>query len=697
MDLFEYLNADTMTLFRKPFASHRHLLLVVTCLSVITACAPRVWQRDRDAGVSPETVRALKSFKSAQRFVGQQAYRKALEVYADYLETYPRGPLRDKALLEIGLIHMAMEEYGPAQQTFQRLLALHKRSPLTSEARYQLGLAHYKNEEYGAAIKAVGNALMHAKNNDQRFRLYNLLGYAYSAAQEFRKAVVSYMKALSVSPSDRQPEILNRVREAAGFLDTGELDELIDMFGEQSAGGHLRLQLAKRYASINDIESALQVLADFFRRHPDHEARSDALELGEELKSRSLVDRFLVGCILPLSGPYAVFGRRVLTGVELAVDLFNAQVHTHPVQLVVKDSEGDPTEAVAALKALALNEGAVGIVGPMITSESVALEAQALKIPIITLTQKPEITAVGDYVFRNFLTLSAQVETICDYSVNGLGLKRFAILYPNEPYGVSFMNRFWDELMDLGAEVVGIETYAPEQTDFNEQIRKLVGLFYPRPEPEEMAWTPEESEMWNALSALRWTELEATTLREPDRDGEKTVFDEAEDGKGEDEAPEPIVDFQAVFIPDSPGKVGLIAPQLLYHGVEDVLLLGTNLWHSPKLIHIAHEYVQGAIIPEGFFADSALPQVVDFVKVYENVFGTTPGYLEAQAFDTAWMICEATNIPGVESRMALKMALSGISPFSGVTGVTVFDETGEVEKRAYLLKIEGRRFIQIRP
>jgi len=185
-------------------------------------------------------------------------------------------------------------------------------------------------------------------------------------------------------------------------------------------------------------------------------------------------------------------------------------------------------------------------------------------------------------------------------------------------------------------------------------------------------------------------------MKAPDRDGEKTVFDDEEE-KSEDEEPEPIVDFDAVFIPDSPGKVGLIAPQLLYHGVEDVLLLGTNLWHSPKLIQIAHEYVQGAIIPEGFFADSSLPQVANFVKNYENVFGVRPGYLEAQAFDTAWLMCEATNTPGVESRMALKVALAGISDFSGVTGVTAFDETGEVEKAAYLLKIEGRRFTQIRP
>jgi hypothetical protein len=43
------------------------------------------------------------------------------------------------------------------------------------------------------------------------------------------------------------------------------------------------------------------------------------------------------------------------------------------------------------------------------------------------------------------------------------------------------------------------------------------------------------------------------------------------------------------------------------------------------------------------------------------------------------------------------MALMGVSDFSGVTGLTSFDETGDVEKELYLLTVEGRRFVQIRP
>ena len=58
----------------------------------------------------------------------------------------------------------------------------------------------------------------------------------------------------------------------------------------------------------------------------------------------------------------------------------------------------------------------------------------------------------------------------------------------------------------------------------------------------------------------------------------------------EDQEPQPIIDFEAIFIPDSPGKTGLIVPQLAYFDIKDVYLLGTNLWHSDALIKIADQY-----------------------------------------------------------------------------------------------------------
>ena len=93
-----------------------------------------------------------------------------------------------------------------------------------------------------------------------------------------------------------------------------------------------------------------------------------------------------------------------------------------------------------------------------------------IKVVIALLTQKDNIVDTGDFVFRNFLTPRMQVKAIIAYAVEELGLKRFAILYPDERYGITFMNLFWDEVIAYGGSVVGAESYRLVQTDFIDPI-----------------------------------------------------------------------------------------------------------------------------------------------------------------------------------------------------------------------------------
>ncbi|NIQ94532.1 MAG: hypothetical protein GWN87_10185, partial [Desulfuromonadales bacterium] len=64
------------------------------------------------------------------------------------------------------------------------------------------------------------------------------------------------------------------------------------------------------------------------------------------------------------------------------------------------------------------------------------------------------------------------------------------------------------------------------------------------------------------------------------------------------------VDFDALFIPDYADRVGMIAPQLAYYGIEELPLLGINGWNSPDLLRVAGAFVEGAIFVDGFFAYS---------------------------------------------------------------------------------------------
>ena len=59
----------------------------------------------------------------------------------------------------------------------------------------------------------------------------------------------------------------------------------------------------------------------------------------------------------------------------------------------------------------------------------------------------------------------------------------------------------------------------------------------------------------------------------------------------------PETTFEALFIPDFAENVAMLLPQLVYYGVENVQLLGSNGWSSPKLVRNAGErYVNGAVL-----------------------------------------------------------------------------------------------------
>jgi branched-chain amino acid transport system substrate-binding protein len=52
-----------------------------------------------------------------------------------------------------------------------------------------------------------------------------------------------------------------------------------------------------------------------------------------------------------------------------------------------------------------------------------------------------------------------QVRTLGAYLFQDLGIKKVAILYPDEKYGKKYMELFWDIVDEYEGQVVGVESY----------------------------------------------------------------------------------------------------------------------------------------------------------------------------------------------------------------------------------------------
>jgi branched-chain amino acid transport system substrate-binding protein len=690
----KYLNKFRMALF-----------CIFVGLFIVLGCAKIIPFKKKipTEPLTPEMIQAHKMLGAAEHFIQAGEYKKALNIYNDYLSQSPPGTLADRFLMNKGNAYMRMEDYTGARGAYQILIFDFPRSLLADEAKFNIAFAYYKENNYEEAILYAKSLLsLKPLSLQEEIRLITLIGDSLLGQKKVYDAVVSYMDAYQLAQGEAKENTREKIQLAIAELTEPEIRILAQRYKKDALPGYLLFQKAKLYEQQGHEVRALEVLSEFLRDFSGHELAGAAREFEGLLKKNLDIDKWAIGCILPLTGPYEQFGNRVLSGIELALAEFSSATGAPPVRLIIKDSKSDPEAATKALEYLVEKEKAIGIIGPMITAEYVAETANNLGIPIITLTQKEDITKTGNFIFRDFLTPLQQIKAIVPYAVNILGYKKFAIIYPEDAYGKRFMNLFWDELIQHGGQVVGIESYKSKETDFAAPIKKLVGLYYERVEPVEVdaGEVTDEGidEIIGGGTDEGIDEIMDESVEEAIENGANGT-----EGAGDEEAtpeepeePEPIIDFEAIFIPDTSKTVSLIAPQLLYNDVSDVLLIGTNLWYSPWLLRQSAGYVQGSVFPSGFFVENSSPVVQEFVKNFQDTFGRKPGFLDAQGYDVAKLLFHLIEKPAVCTRNALKIALQQVSGFPTVTGFISFDEAGDANKKLALLKVQGKRFIQIR-
>jgi ABC-type branched-subunit amino acid transport system substrate-binding protein len=652
------------------------IIFFVTGVLFLWACVPKM------APIRLDPADAL--FSRAEKMLQAESYPEALDAYSEFLEKYPDRPLADAALMKIGSVYAILGDNEKARNAYERLIAEYPDSIFVSDARIEILTTYYNQGYYEKVIAQAADLIEVLVSRGHFLRVYVLLGDTYMALGAPKDAVYYYVLAIGQAEAPDKESILITLKDALRHLGSADLVSLISPLKDDVPKGYLMFQLGLNYTEEEKYNEALTVLSAFIEKFPVHENFQQAKSLLASIHKKSVYSRYTIGCLLPLSGPYKIYGNRALTAVELALNQFSANNSGPSIKVIIKDTASDPAKAEMAVNEL-YDENVAAIIGPFITAESAATAAQNKGIPIITLTQKDNITRIGDYVFRNFFTPGKQVETLVSFVVDALGVKRFAILYPDEKYGTTFMNLFWDQVIAHGGSVVGVEPYNPTYTDFADPIKKLVGLYYKV--PEDLKVTDLVTDVQENYGTV--TDSTIDSLKVPPAEDDENTESE------ENEKPEAIVDFDAIFIPDAPTKAGLVIPQLAFYDVKDTYLLGTNLWHSDRLIAMAGQYVQDAVIPDGFFAEDPSENVKNFVGIYQKVFDQKPGFIEAVTYDTAMILFQMVSRPDIRFRSTLKNELERLTDFQGVTGLTSFDTDGEVRKRLYLLQIKGNRFFQL--
>jgi len=636
----------------------KRILVLVWIAAIFSGCAGAGISRGVPAYPNPETSEMKLAFTAAYDLYSAGKFGEADDLFASYISTYPYTELTDKARFYRGEMAFSREDYKTAI-SFYRAAYLQIQSPaVVPMARFKAALSLHRLGDESGALKEMQPIDRSSQSAILRLRIDSLgviasrgsglapgkcIGWMLSILDDYSAGAGHKSSSVPAGDIISEDEALSSVRawvgdESVTVADVESLP-LADFKGKRS-GGYADYKYAETLVRRGDSQRAAEILRSYISSYPKHEyyasARLLLADFGGEVAEGASVK---VGLILPLSGKFAVYGESVLKGVECAAGIFQPCSGPGGTKLIVRD-EMSPGKSVSSMIDELADENVVAIIGPLMSNTAIeaASRAQQRKVPLITLSQRDGVAAIGDYVFRNYVSPSAEVSTLVDYlTTKKSGMKKFFVLYPDNKKGIEYKDLFASAVAAVGGKVVGSSSYAPNQMEFAGELRGR-GM------------------LENTAGMV---------------------------GSG------PYYD--ALFIPDSFGVVGYIVPTLSLMGVKQTQLLGISRWNDKGLLERGGEFVEGALFVDSFFKDSKDPFVMSFVKNFTEAYGVEPTLLEANGYDAMRMISTAVQRIGSSGRDGVRDSLLGMVDFHGVAGKITFDAGGEASRRLFVLTVsEGR-------
>lgn len=192
-------------------------------------------------------------------------------------------------------------------------------------------------------------------------------------------------------------------------------------------------------------------------------------------------NEILIGSYASVTGATASFGTYQLNGITMAVEEINAKggINGKKIKLINYDNKSDNDETLAVVNRLVTQDKVLALLGEATSGRSKigAQIAQQNKIPMLsTSATNPDVTKVGNYIFRACFIDPFQGLVMAKFMTQNLKLKKAAILRDiKSDYSVGLADNFAEKLKAAGGEVVADVSYQEGDIDFKSQLTSLKG------------------------------------------------------------------------------------------------------------------------------------------------------------------------------------------------------------------------------
>jgi branched-chain amino acid transport system substrate-binding protein len=192
-------------------------------------------------------------------------------------------------------------------------------------------------------------------------------------------------------------------------------------------------------------------------------------------------DNVKIGVVQALAGPPVIvdFSESYLQGIEAALEEYKAHNPKHSVDMVVYNDEANPQRAVQLTQRLLSNDRVTLMIGTTNAASVVALTPlmQQAQVPILVgpatasditarfIQQKPS------YIFRCSMVEQYMTDALLDWATSRF--KKIGLIHTTSGYGMFALAEIQKGMAKRHAQLVAVESGAPNVTDMTPQVLKL--------------------------------------------------------------------------------------------------------------------------------------------------------------------------------------------------------------------------------
>ena len=191
-------------------------------------------------------------------------------------------------------------------------------------------------------------------------------------------------------------------------------------------------------------------------------------------------DDIKIGVWTPLSGPLALLGTSAQDGVQVWADEVNAAggIYGRKISVIVYDDGASPQEGQAAVRRLVEQDKVFMLIAGSSSGSTLPMRKYITKkkVPFVSSISSNNnlMNPFSRYIFRIYANETDQAKSIINWMIDHEKIKRPAIIYNSNDYGVGGYEEVKARLHEkYGMELVAAERYNPGDQDFSAQLLKI--------------------------------------------------------------------------------------------------------------------------------------------------------------------------------------------------------------------------------